>query len=61
MLRGYVSYLFKRLSQSQMVVQTDQIWKIKHVMVRKKGSFAFVPPQYVMLPPITEHVRFHSK
>ena len=26
------------------------------------GSFPFVPPpQYVMLPPVTEHVSLHSK
>ena len=25
------------------------------------GSFPFVPPQYVMLLPVTEHVSLHSK
>ena len=25
------------------------------------GSFPFVPPQYVMRPPVTEHVPLHSK
>ena len=25
------------------------------------GSFPFVPPQYVMRPPVTKHVSLHSK
>ena len=25
------------------------------------GSFLFVPPQYVMIPPVTEHVTLHIK
>ena len=25
------------------------------------GIFSVVPPQYVMLPPVTEHVPLHSK
>ena len=29
--------------------------------VSHRGSFPFVPPQYVMLPPVTEHVSLHSK
>ena len=28
---------------------------------KKFGSFPFVPPQYVMRPPVTEHVSLHSK
>ena len=27
----------------------------------KFGSFPFLPPQYVLLPPVTEHVSLHSK
>ena len=31
------------------------------IEVTKLGSFPFVPSQYVMLPPVTEHVSLHSK
>ena len=30
-------------------------------VVKYLGSFPFVPPQYVMRPPVTEHVPLHSK
>ena len=31
------------------------------MQMTKTGSFPFVPPQYVMLPPVTEHVSLHCK
>ena len=35
----------------------------ENYIVKKVGSFPFVPPppQYDMLPPVTEHVSLHSK
>ena len=29
--------------------------------VKNYGSFPFVPPQYVMRPPVAKHVPLHSK
>ena len=39
--------------------QSEQIINLFDISIF--GSFPFVPPQYVMRPPVTEHVPLHSK